>query len=221
MSSSTGSTDRDAGGRRWRRILGNSVFFYPLLMHWLIVRGMFAHALAGLAMVCLVSSVLLAFERRSWLEVSAYGLIAATALVGLRSGQTFALYLPPVVLNLLFALAFSRTLRAGAMPLIERSMRLHHDDNLSAAAIRYGRQLTWIWIGFFVASALLATLLAVFAPLEVWSLFANFLNYLLVAVLFIGQFVYGYLRHDTMRLAQVLPMALRVARRGASTAVRR
>jgi uncharacterized membrane protein len=190
-------------------------------MHWLIVRGMFTPALAGLALVCLVSCVLLAFDRRGWFEVSAYGLIALTALVGLWSGRTFALYLPPVVLNLLFALAFSRTLRAGATPLIERSMRLHHGDNLSPAAVRYGRQLTWVWTIFFVASALLATLLAVFAPLEVWSLFANFLNYLLVAVLFVGQFVYGYLRHGTMRPTQILPMALRVARRGAGTSVRR
>ena len=62
-------------------------------------------------------------------------------------------YLPPLVL-LWLAYFFGRTLRAGAMPLIERIAR-QRDPQLSASLCRYTRRLTALWCVYFVVAAVL------------------------------------------------------------------
>ncbi len=201
-----------------RQVLSNSVFLYPLLMHVLIERGMIAAALIGLAVVSLIACAPFVFERRGGFRAALFGFIALAALAGLAGGQAFALYLPPVIFNLVLALVFGRTLRTGAVPLIERFMRFYHGDSMSPALVRYAHHLTWLWVILFLVMALVATWLATFASLQAWSLFANVISYLLVLGLFLGQFVYGYARYRTPLLRDIIPTALRIARRAASNA---
>jgi uncharacterized membrane protein len=197
----------------WRRLLGGSFFLYPPLMHLLIVRGMVVAALAGLVLVCVGAVAAQVLERRAgFAHTLPYAIIAAAALVSLAGGRTTALYLPPIVFNVALALVFGRTLRAEATPLIERFMRLHQGEEVPAAMLRYARQLTRAWTVFFVAMALTAVVLAAFASLEAWSLFANVVNYLLVAALFVAQFVYGAVRFRSPRLGEIVPTVVRVAR---------
>jgi uncharacterized membrane protein len=99
---------------------------------------------------------------------------------------------------------FGLTLRAGQTPLIERFMRLQYRECMTAALTRYGRQLTWLWLGAFVFIATTSVVLALWAPLAVWSYFANILGYLIVAVLFVGQFVYSHLRFRVLPPSQHL-----------------
>jgi uncharacterized membrane protein len=212
MSSSSASTEHAAP--RWQRVLGNGVFLYPPLMHFLIVNDQLATALAGLAAVSLLAAVAVLLQQGR-LQALLYLAIAAAALVSLGAGLELALYLPPVIFNLIFALAFAQTLRVGAVPMVERFMRLHHGTDMAAALRRYARRLTIAWTGLFAAGAFTAVLLAVFASIESWSLFANLINYLLIAALFVGQFVYGYFRYRVMRWRQIVPTAVRVARRAA------
>lgn len=208
--------------QRWRRLLGGSFFLFPPIMHVLIVRGMIPAALIGLACVSLAAlTAQWSGERgRSW-EAIPYGLVALAAIASLASGRAIALYLPPIVFNLAFALGFGRTLRAGTTPLIERFMRTRDGDDLPPALVRYGRQLTWVWVVFFLSMALTAIMVALLASLETWSLFANVVNYLLVAALFVAQFVYGYARYRTPRLDHLLPTVMQVARRVAGRAAER
>ena len=63
-------------------------------------------------------------------------------------------YLPMLVL-LWLAVFFGRTLRAGAVPLIERVARVGKPD-LSPALCRYTRGLTALWTVYFVAAAILS-----------------------------------------------------------------
>ena len=63
----------------------------------------------------------------------------------------------PTLLFLWLAVFFGRTLRAGAMPLIERIARQGKPD-LSPTLCRYTRGLTAGWTVYFVAAALLAAL---------------------------------------------------------------
>ena len=65
-----------------------------------------------------------------------------------------ARYVPTLVL-LWLAFFFGRTLRSGAMPLIERIAR-RGKPVLSAALCRYTRRLTAIWCLYFVVAASLA-----------------------------------------------------------------
>ena len=65
-------------------------------------------------------------------------------------------FLPALVL-LWLALSFGRTLRRGAMPMIERIARRGKPE-LSAALCRYTRVLTAAWCLYFVAAAAAASL---------------------------------------------------------------
>ena len=47
-----------------------------------------------------------------------------------------------------------------------------------------------MWTLFFILLAFESLLLALFAPLEIWSLFANLLNYLLAGLLFTGEYFF-------------------------------
>jgi uncharacterized membrane protein len=90
---------------------------------------------------------------------------------------------------------FGSTLRTGSTPLIERFMRRQYGDAMHPVLVPYARRLTWIWTLFLVAMALISIGLAVFGTLKAWSLFTNIVNYLLVAILFVAQFVYSRLHY--------------------------
>lgn len=201
--------------RRLRQLLSaGSLALYPILVHTFIVKDAPVAALRTLLAVALLMIVLhwwLGDRSRRWVWTGLYALLAVAALANLRFGGHIALFLPPLVFNLALAVAFASTLRAGAVPLVEPFMRKYRGNTVTDAHVRQARGLTWAWTVFFVTMALCAGYLAVFAPLEAWSLFANFLNYLFVGLMFIGQFVWSWLRHGSPpgrgRLATIFGIA--------------
>ncbi|MEW5973514.1 MAG: hypothetical protein AB1713_07135 [Pseudomonadota bacterium] len=60
---------------------------------------------------------------------------------------------------------------------------------LSLKAISYTRAVTQVWVVVFSLLGFGALYLALFAPVELWSLFTNGLNYLLIAFVFIAEFM--------------------------------
>jgi uncharacterized membrane protein len=211
MSNNTVSTN--AALQRWRRALGSAVLLYPLAMHVFIVYELQAVALLGLAAISIAAAVFAWLDSGGRIQALPYLFIAAAAGTGLASGGEFALYLPSIVFNLVFAGVFGRTLRTGDIPMVERFMRVHHGENLVPELVRYARQLTVTWTVFCTVMALTSAVLMIFTSLETWSLFANVVNYVLIAALFIGQFVYGYVRYRAIAPMQIMPTAARVARR--------
>jgi uncharacterized membrane protein len=117
--------------------------------------------------------------------------IGILALCGfdLASGRAHAMYLPPIVMNAFFLALFGGSLLPGHEPLITRFARVLMNEN-DAGTRRYTRQVTTLWTAFFAAQLLANAALALFAPVEVWSLFANLLNYLFIAVLFGAELLY-------------------------------
>ena len=72
-----------------------------------------------------------------------------------------------------------------------------------------------VWTAFFVSMAAAAAALAVLATLQTWSLFANGIDYLLVGVLFIGEYVFRrvrYRHHEHRPLADVVRTVARAGR---------
>jgi uncharacterized membrane protein len=53
---------------------------------------------------------------------------------------------------------------------------------------RYTRAVTAAWTVFFVSISLLSAALYTWAPLRVWSVFANFLTLPLAALMFLGEY---------------------------------
>lgn len=62
-------------------------------------------------------------------------------------------------------------------------------ERMSPALLRYTRQVTVAWAGFFFGITGLSMLLFFFAPHEVWSFFANVLSLPLVALMFAGEYL--------------------------------
>lgn len=103
-------------------------------------------------------------------------------------GDAMALmFVPPVLINLAMMVLFWRTLLPGAMPLVGRVAALWR-GTLDPAVARYTRRVTIAWTVFFGLSAVESIALALFAPLHVWSLFTNCLNYIFVLLFFVIEY---------------------------------
>lgn len=124
---------------------------------------------------------------------------AATVLLGLASlallawawprlqQNVMAMYfLQHVGINGSLALLFGRTLARGRQPLCGLFASVVHPA-MTPAIVRYTRQVTVAWTGFFVAIVAISTLLFFLAPAEAWSAFANLLTLPLVALMFVAE----------------------------------
>jgi uncharacterized membrane protein len=82
---------------------------------------------------------------------------------------------------------FSTSLRFGP-PLVERLARLQEPD-LPPFAVAYTRRVTQVWCGFFVLNGSLALLTALYASDRVWMLYNGLLAYVMMGVLFAGEWL--------------------------------
>lgn len=128
----------------------------------------------------------------------AAGALAALALLAwvwpqLRENGALLHFVEHVGTNLAFAVVFGRTLAAGHEPLITQLARFAHPEGLSPIKLRYTRQVTVAWTGFFVATAAVSTGLFLLAPPAVWSVFANFLTLPLILLMFAAEHLCRYL----------------------------
>jgi len=163
---------------------------YPLLSHAAAVLEEPRWAAVGIAVV-------------AWAVASfRYGRLAAAALgfVVLAVGLALAgiagsvlLYAPPLLLNLALCAVFGGTLRNGREPMISIIARIERGE-LPADLVRYTRQLTWAWAAFFSIMAAISLVLAVWGSAWAWSLFTNFVNYILVGVFFTTEYLYRRVR---------------------------
>ena len=74
------------------------------------------------------------------------------------------------------------------MTLVERIARLQ-EPQLPPAAIRYTRQVTRIWCGFFIFNGAIAIATIWYGDLALWSLYNGLLSYLLMGTLMAGEWL--------------------------------
>jgi uncharacterized membrane protein len=87
----------------------------------------------------------------------------------------------------IMAFTFARTLRTQRIPLCTQLADKVHGP-LSALELRYTRHVTIAWAIFFLANLAATFLLFEFAPLRVWSLFANFISLPLILSMFVAEY---------------------------------
>lgn len=126
-----------------------------------------------------------------------------TALLGATAiwAPQLLLFAPPVLINAALAVFFGASLRRGREPVIAAFARLEHGEALPADLARHARTVTWLWALLLAAMAVAAFVLAAWAPLDAWSLFANIISYALVATLFAGEYLYRRMRFRHYRHA--------------------
>jgi uncharacterized membrane protein len=174
---------------------------YTICSHVAVTSGTAAYA--WIAWSSLVTGVAVALPWKA-------GLALAIALIGPVPWIPVDLLLkaPPVVIYLALGAWFGRTLLPGREPLISHFASLERGQ-LEPVLARYTRRLTAVWTAFFVAMATVSAALAVLADGETWSFFTNGVSYGLLAVLFLGEYVYRRVRYSEFRHAS-LPRMIRM-----------
>ncbi len=162
---------------------------YPLLVHlavWLELP-----VIQVLALLVLTLGLLLPGLRQG--SHFTWGLLLLILVllcaIGYMDIAIYLLYLPPVVIPLLLGSVFLRSLLPGEIPLVT-AIAERARGPLSAQMRRYTWGVTLMWTVFFAAMILWSALLPWLATVTLWSLFTNFINYLMVALLFVAEFVY-------------------------------
>lgn len=102
------------------------------------------------------------------------------------------IYLPPILMILLILYPFARSVTPGKTPLLSRFHQLTENDH-DSQVMEYTKNVTWVWVIFITLMLFNTLALTFFAPLEIWSLFTNIINYALMLALFITEWLFRML----------------------------
>lgn len=163
--------------------MASIVVLYPLAI-WLGQGRIEPRLLAGLL-------ILAALTRLHTLKVSGagYGWLGGTlmlAAAALWTNAALPLKLYPVLVNAAMLAIFGYSL-IYPPSIAERFARIREPD-LSPQAVRYTRRVTQVWCAFFIANGAVALGTALWGSPAVWTLYNGFLAYLLMGLLFAGEF---------------------------------
>lgn len=157
----------------------------PVATHFGAVYRQPLVALAGIALF-LLPALWESLRRGRYLGIAAA--LSTIAMLWLLFGALSLLYAVPVAVNLSLFTLFAGTLLPGRKPLITAYVELQY-DTVSPEMCRYTGRVTAAWSVFFALMAVQCVLLALLAPVQIWSLFVNFLNYMFVAAFFAVEYL--------------------------------
>lgn len=198
-----------ASGIGWLRglLLLGALAAYQLLLHWAVSSDP-ASGLGEILTIAPLVAGMVWYLGRSWRGRVGLALLALAGVAGWvawrAAGADPALvYLLPHVGAYLFMFwLFGHTLFNGGEALITRLARLIH-GTLPAEIEAYTRNVTRAWCVFFAGMALTSLLLFLFAPLALWSVFANLLNLPLVVAMFLAEYLYRIRRYPDFSHASI------------------
>lgn len=100
--------------------------------------------------------------------------------------QLLTLRFYPVIVNLALLALFATSLFYPPS-VVERMARLKTPD-LPPQGIIYTRRVTQVWCLFFMLNGSVALITAIWSSFEVWSLYNGFIAYVLIGLLFAGEY---------------------------------
>jgi uncharacterized membrane protein len=162
-------------------------FGYPLLSHLAVMLGhpWLQCAAMGCAYAALFFDPLAKGRGGAWAGLALFTLVDL-AVIRLGGGN-YALYLPSVLIPCMMLSGFAPSLLPGREPLITRIAE-SISGPLPPAQRRYTRGVTWVWtLTVFGILAVTVALLLFWSP-QAWSFFANFISYLVLGALFVGEY---------------------------------
>ena len=157
---------------------------YPFLVYYGKERIGALWITAGLLLLWGVKSLL---SGQRWQQIVALALLVCVVLFQLTDKSGF-LYFYPVVINLVLLAVFAGSLFTS-MSVVERIARSQEPD-LPQAAVQYTRTVTKIWSVFFVLNGSTIYLLWRAGYFHAWSLYTGFISYILMGLLFAGEWLY-------------------------------
>jgi uncharacterized membrane protein len=182
---------------RWFAILAG-VFGYPVLAHLSAATSAATTAPGfGVAIAIAPPLALLIWlawrsgRRQGWLAFLAgiAGLLLLWAFWGeLKRDLPWVYLAQHAGTNALLAALFGLSLSRGRQPLCTRIAETVR-GSLAPEVARYTRHVTVAWTLFFLGMALVSTSLFLLAPIGTWSIFANFLWFPLILLMFIAEYL--------------------------------
>lgn len=124
---------------------------------------------------------------RTWLPDPMGAVMVLTGISAALLGQIDTILLYPVFVNFMLLITFGLSLQHPPT-VIERMARLKEPE-LSAAAVAYTRTVTKVWCLFFVLNGMAALGTALFASIEIWTLYNGAIAYVLIGTLFCGEYL--------------------------------
>ncbi|OGB23133.1 MAG: hypothetical protein A3I66_09005 [Burkholderiales bacterium RIFCSPLOWO2_02_FULL_57_36] len=109
------------------------------------------------------------------------------AAIAVWANAMLPLKLYPVLVSAVMLAVFGYTL-VKPPSMVERFARMREPD-LPPAAIGYTRRVTQVWCGFFAINGAIALSTALWASPAVWSIYNGVVSYLLMGLLFGGEFL--------------------------------
>jgi len=137
-------------------------------------------------------------------KVKVYKLLMAIGLLlGAYYLQTVTAKVLPVLIQLMLMYFFGRTLlKDKGPPFIESFVRLDFPE-IPPEILRYARQLTILWTGFFAFNAVMCTLLAIFSNDKWWALYNGVFIYLMIGILTTAEYIYRHFRFPDLTIPDV------------------
>jgi len=163
---------------------------YPLVMHFSIHYGhaeIGVYYLAMLLMLPLLFTLLQGRRPAAWMLGVALLALLITGLGVIEAGVM--IIIPPAIMFAALFVFFASSLRAEGTPVVTRLAAVIRAEQLSPEIRSYTRKATIAWSVFFLAMLMASLMLGLWAPLEIWSWFSNFLAYVLIAVMFIVEYL--------------------------------
>ncbi len=182
---------------RWAAI-ASVLIAYPFLVHYTSHADASSQAgqlgaLLSIAPVVLIALICAWRSRARALMLSGVALLCAGLWLAwplLVQHYNVVYWLQHAGMQLGLLAVFGRTLLPGVTPLCTRFARAVHAPHiLSPRHERYAHHVTVAWTLFFAMMAMVSTVLFFLAPLDVWSLFANFMTLPLVILMFVLEYV--------------------------------
>lgn len=165
-------------------------FFYPLIVHLSVIYKVPFIIACLLPLFYIVLARPFRGNRKQIILKSS--ILFILIIIGLSSWYYLdhsIIYLPPILMMLTILYPFIRSVMSGNTPLITRFYQLTKAEN-NPSVTRYTDKLTWIWIIFIILLLLNNIILTFWASLETWSLFTNFINYILLLSMLVLEWVF-------------------------------
>lgn len=166
-------------------VIGLLTLAYPFAVYFSI--QYFEPRVIAAALVALLS-IRLALSRsaRHW---SAPVLLAGILFCGFAiwTNRLLTIRFYPVLISLAMLGVFAWSL-LNPPTIVEKLARLQHPD-LPPEGVSYTRKVTIMWCAFFVINGSIALVTALWTSFEIWSLYNGLISYLLMGLLFAGEYL--------------------------------
>jgi uncharacterized membrane protein len=166
-------------------IIGLLTLLYPFVVYF-GAQYLEACKIAGILVILLSIRLIASVAVKHWSSpLFLIGIVYFSFAIW--SDRLFTLRFYPVIANAAVLLLFSWSLYSPPS-LIERIARIQH-PNLPPEGVVYTRRVTQIWCLFFIINGTLALATALWASFEIWSLYNGLIAYLLMGILFVGEYI--------------------------------